>query len=195
MLDVDGVVATGRPSDGAHWSTGLEHDLGVSLERLQDLVFRPYWSDIVTGRRGLRAVLDRCWPEMCCAVSVDDFLTYWFETDARLDLQVLADVAELRGAGMAVCFATNQEPLRARHLWEDVGLKDHADMMFYSADLGVAKPDAAFFAACEARYGFSKTEIVFVDDTPANVESAIRAGWRAGMWTGEERLGGLIDRI
>lgn len=101
----------------------------------------------------------------------------------------------LRSAGMAVCFATNQEPLRARYLWEDVGLKDHADIMFHSADLGVAKPDAGFFVACEASCGFSKTEIVFVDDTPTNVESAIRAGWRAGMWTGEERLGGLIDRI
>lgn len=195
MLDVDGVVVTGRSSDGAHWSTGLEQDLGVSLTRLQEMFFRPHWSDIVLGTQDLRSVLHRCWPDLRCDVSVDEFLTYWFETDARLDHQLLADVAELCEAGLTVCFATNQEHLRAQFLWNDLGLKDHGAMMLYSADLGVKKPDADFYAACEKRCGFSKSQVVFIDDTPANVESANAAGWNAAIWTGEDRLSDLVDRL
>lgn len=35
MMDVDGVLVTGRPQDGAHLVADLEKDLGISLEVLQ----------------------------------------------------------------------------------------------------------------------------------------------------------------
>ena len=50
MIDVDGVLVTGRPSDGLHWATSLEADLGLSFAILQDTFFKRYWEDIVTGR-------------------------------------------------------------------------------------------------------------------------------------------------
>jgi putative hydrolase of the HAD superfamily len=49
MLDVDGVLVTGRPSDGRHWVTSLEADLGLSFTVLQDAFFEHYWEEIVTG--------------------------------------------------------------------------------------------------------------------------------------------------
>ncbi len=36
MLDVDGVLVDGRPSDGRHWAASLEADLGLSFAVLQD---------------------------------------------------------------------------------------------------------------------------------------------------------------
>lgn len=54
MIDVDGVLVSGRPSDGRHWATSLETDLGLRFEILQDAFFKRYWDEIVTGRADLR---------------------------------------------------------------------------------------------------------------------------------------------
>lgn len=43
MVDVDGVLITGRPSDGQHWAYCLEDDLGVRQSDLQAAFFAPYW--------------------------------------------------------------------------------------------------------------------------------------------------------
>ena len=53
MIDVDGVLVSGRPSDGRHWATDLEADLRLSFAILQEAFFKRYWEDIVTGRATL----------------------------------------------------------------------------------------------------------------------------------------------
>jgi putative hydrolase of the HAD superfamily len=57
MIDVDGVLVTGRPSDGLHWATSLEADLGLSFDILQEAFFKEYWEDVVSGRADLRGRL------------------------------------------------------------------------------------------------------------------------------------------
>ena len=50
MIDVDGVLVNGRPSDGRQWSATLDADLGLSFDILQDAFFKRHWEQIVTGR-------------------------------------------------------------------------------------------------------------------------------------------------
>jgi HAD superfamily hydrolase (TIGR01509 family) len=52
--------------------------------------------------------------------------------------------------------------------------------MLYSAELGARKSERAFFEKARARLpARSADEILFLDDAPANVETARSAGWRA----------------
>ena len=53
MVDVDGVVVCGRPSDGRPWAATIEADLGLTVAELQREFFLPYWNEIVIGRDGL----------------------------------------------------------------------------------------------------------------------------------------------
>ena len=53
MVNVDGVLVDGRPEDGKHWQTFLEHDFGITPELLRQEFFEPYWEDIVLGRAAL----------------------------------------------------------------------------------------------------------------------------------------------
>lgn len=194
MLDVDGVVITGRPQDGGSWAATLAQDLGIRQAALQEHFFALHWNDIVLGRADLHDVLEQYLPRFAPDVGADRLISYWFEMDSRIDADVLADVAALREGGLRVFLATNQEHHRAAYLMDDLGLSKHVDGMIYSAQIGARKPDPAFYAACQDRTGFGVDQLLLVDDMAQNIEAAHRAGWRGQHWTGAEPLSRLFDR-
>jgi putative hydrolase of the HAD superfamily len=112
--------------------------------------------------------------------------------NAHLDHDLLDQLADVRGRGIALHLATVQEHRRADYLWRTLGLRDRFDAMHYAADLGWAKPAQEFFAAVEARTGFEPTELFFIDDKPDNIEAARSRGWRGTVWTGRRRLADLM---
>src|SRR3954447_26667935 len=145
MVDVDGVLVDGRPEDGRPWPTSLEEDLGFASETLHEEFFAPYWENIVLGRAGLMEHLLAALQKIAPQVSPAHFVSYWFERDSRLVAPLLQELAFIRSAGIRVYLATNQEHLRAAYLMENLGLAEQVDGMFYSARLGVRKPDREFF--------------------------------------------------
>lgn len=193
MLDVDGVVVNGRPEDGRSWATDLERDLGISLERLRTCFFDPHWEAIVTGEADLLAVLEACMPALAPEQTAQGLLDYWFETDSTVDEAVLAACGELRRRGVAVYLATNQDHLRARHLMDDLGLRDHVDGMIYSAEIGARKPQRAFFDAALKMSGTRPDRTLLLDDTKANVDAARAAGWHAIHWRPGAQLQLLLE--
>lgn len=184
LIDVDGVVVTGRPVDGLHWSTGLQQDLGVTRDMLQSRFFKPYWAQIIRGQRDLTPALTEALAGT--GVSAQTLTQYWFTQDARLDPEVLADCDRLRGQGWRVYLATNQEPMRMAHLMGRIG--DHVDGAFYSGAIGAPKPDPAFYQHIEDHLSLAGSELTLVDDTPANVEAATARGWRGVLWPAKARL-------
>ena len=58
MLDVDGVLVSGRPSDGKKWTQNLLEDLGIRPELLVKEFFAREWRDVVTGKQDLYPVLE-----------------------------------------------------------------------------------------------------------------------------------------
>lgn len=188
MVDVDGVLVHGRPSDGLPLFTYLERDLGLSLDVLQQAFFKTCWVDIVTGRDALEPrlaeVLGRIAPELTARTLID----YWFENDSRLDHGLLDDLAALRARGTKMFLATNQEHMRAAYLMGDLGLSSRFDGIFYSAALGHQKPSTEFFRLATERVGISASEIGFIDDVEANIRAARQFGWKAMQWTSGSTL-------
>ena len=183
MVDVDGVLVDGRPEDGRPWHTSVEEDFGFTSGTLHEQFFAPYWEDIVLGRAELMEHVSTALQKIAPHVSAADFVSYWFERDSRLAAPILAELSVVRGAGIRVYLATNQEHLRAAYLMERLGLADHVDGMFYSARLGVKKPDREFFAKVRAAVGHGGEEMLLIDDSRQNVEAALEAEWQAFHWT------------
>ena len=183
MVDVDGVLVDGRPEDGRHWDTSLEEDLGFASDTLHEQFFVPYWESIVLGRAGLMEHLTTALQRIGPHVSPARFVAYWFERDSRLIAALLQELSLVRSAGIRVYLATNQEHLRAAYLMEELGLAEHVDGIFYSARLGAKKPDREFFAQVQAAVGLLGKEILLIDDSPQNIEAALKAGWQALHWT------------
>jgi putative hydrolase of the HAD superfamily len=181
MVDVDGVVITPRPGG---WAADLERDLGLSSEALQAHFFAPHWDDVVLGRAGLHERLAPVLARHAPHLTSHRLAAYWFEKDAQQNAGLLAELAELRRAGVQLHLATVQEAGRAAWLWDTLGFRHRFDALHYSGDIGAKKTDPAFYAAVEARTGLSGAEVALIDDTPANVEAARAAGWRAVLWDG-----------
>jgi putative hydrolase of the HAD superfamily len=190
MVDVDGVIVVHPDPKG--WSVNLERDLGLSAERLQACFFKLHFGDVILGRAGLHERLGPVLEEIAPGLSSQTLANYWFEQDSRLDHDLLEQLAAMRSQGVALHLATVQEHERADHLWRTVGLNTRFDAMHYAADLGCAKPAAAFFAEVERRTGFAGPELFFIDDRVENVEAARARGWQAALWTGERRLADLM---
>src|SRR5450432_706704 len=183
MVDVDGVLVDGRPEDGRHWHTSVEEDLGFASDTLHERFFAPYWEDIVLGRAGLMEHLTTALQKIAPHVSAAEFVSYWFERDSRVVEPLLQELSLVRSAGIRVYLATNQEHLRAAYLMERLGLDEHVDGIFYSARLGVKKPDMEFFAKVQAAVGLSGEDILLIDDSRQNIEGPLKAGWQALHWT------------
>ncbi|MBX5244346.1 MULTISPECIES: HAD-IA family hydrolase [unclassified Rhizobium] len=192
MVDVDGVLIHGRPTDGLPHFTYLERDLGLRPDLLQQEFFQVHWGDIIIGREALEPrladVLAKIAPHLSAAALID----YWFENDSRLDRNLLEDLAALRRSGVTLFLATNQEHRRARYLMEQLDLGAHFDDIVYLAALGHSKPSPDFFRMATERAGVLAAEIAFIDDMAANVETARQFGWNAAQWTAGATLAGAL---
>jgi putative hydrolase of the HAD superfamily len=178
-LDVDGVIIHGHPKE--RWDETLEADLGIKREILAQHFFKPHWPDIVVGNTPMMPTLQTVFADLDISVPVETFVDYWHSKDANIHRQVInaATSWQLRSNGRLV-LATNQDPLRAKFLWEDLGLRDTFELMMASCILGARKPDPTFFQkADDLLVRKSGQKVIFIDDLESNVEGASAHGWDA----------------
>ena len=193
MLDVDGVLVTGRPSDGRPWYAELQNDLGIDIEWLRSDFFSVFWPEILVGVLDLLPTLQTCLDQANIDMPAHRVVDYWFAMDSKVNQEILAHCEALRTAKIMVYLATNQDHLRARYLMKDLNLSAHVDGIFYSAQLGVVKPDPDFYQYITDRLGASPTQMFLVDDTLKNVIAAQQAGWEAHHWQRTQPFAGVID--
>jgi putative hydrolase of the HAD superfamily len=136
----------------------------------------------VPWTRQLAALLDR-WgvPQLH-----DAALEAWFTILPVEEVWEL--VRQVRARGVACHLASNQDRTRAEHMTHQVGYDRLLDRLFYSCDLGVAKPQPEFFRRILREVGVRPEQVLFVDDNPVNVASATGVGLRALCWNDREDL-------
>jgi putative hydrolase of the HAD superfamily len=104
-------------------------------------------------------------------------------------------VSALRQAGVPCYLASNQDRHRARVMQERLGYPALLDGAFYSCELGLAKPDPAYFVSILSSLGVAAAEALLVDDSPVNVEAARSVGLAAEVWSYREPPGALRDHL
>lgn len=184
LFDVDGVLVHGyhgRPEQlQKRWDENLLEDLGIDPARFQaEFIYDVFIKKVIVGKMGLVEALDRVLPSLGYRGPTQRVVTYWLEHDSALDPALLDLVRALKSAGTRLYLATNQEHLRAQWLWQSLRLGEVFDDIFYAARLGVAKPNAGFFAEVDRRLGPQTEPPLFFDDTPKVIDGARRAGWEA----------------
>lgn len=184
FFDVDGVLVHGyhaRPELQRHWDANLLADLGVDPERFRnEFIFDIFIKQVVVGEMSLVEALDRRLPSLGYRGSPMVFVHYWLSHDSTLNQPLLAVVRQLKaGSDLKLYIATNQDHLRALWLWQTLGLGELFEDIFYSARIGVRKPERGFFDFITQRIGPQDEPPLFFDDTPKVIEGARRAGWEA----------------
>ena len=167
LWDADGVLQHAA----AGWRDVLD---AVNGDGFAEAVFAAE-GPALRGEEPLRTALTRvvdAWPD--AGVGVDDLLGLWER--AVPDVDALALVDEVRASGVRTVLATNQQDHRRAWMRDVLRTDDHFDDVFYSCEMGVAKPDPAYFHHVLDRLGLPPAETAFVDDLQANVAAAAGLG-------------------
>ena len=176
LLDADGVL---QDMPGG-WDEAVTPYVG---ERAREFLLRA-WEDEVpslAGEEDFLPVLERVLAEFDVTTPVEQFHDeVWLRIEVAAESMAL--VRDLRQAGYGVHLATNQAAARATHMRRALGYDDLFDVSLYSCELGLAKPDPAFFREAARRIGARPESILFVDDSARNVEGAREAGLAAERW-------------
>lgn len=155
----------------AYWEHRLEFDRGT-------LSAADYWATTV-GRPLEEGELDRL-------IAMD--VASWSSPDEG----AVAVLTELLDRGRDVALLSNAPACMADGLdrlpW--IAAIEHR---FYSARMGLVKPDAEIFEAVVRELGAQPADLLFVDDRLENVQGAERVGLKALHYTGAESLREMIE--
>ena len=182
-------------------------DIGGVLEHVQD----DAWPDIWIGRwaRRMNLPADKVVAALAAAEPIGDIVTGEIsETQMREryaralgldDDQAQQMMAEMWDAycgvldrpmrdfaaglrpGYATAILSNSADGARREEQRRFGFEELVDVIVYSHEVGLAKPDPAIFRLTEQRLRVEPHEIVILDDHTGHVEAARACGWQA-VW-------------
>ena len=115
----------------------------------------------------------------------------WDAYCGELDRQVRDFAAGLRPA-YATAILSNSADGARREEQRRFGFEELVDVIVYSHEVGLAKPDPAIFNLTGKLLGVEPHEIVFLDDHDGHVEAARACGWHAVLHRGAK---GSIQEI
>jgi HAD superfamily hydrolase (TIGR01509 family) len=102
----------------------------------------------------------------------------WDAYCGELDVELCDFAASLRPAYTTGILSNSADGAR-REEQRRYGFEELVDVIVYSHEVGLAKPDPAVFRLTEQLLGVEPDEIVFLDDQPGHVATARTLGWQA----------------
>lgn len=191
LWDADGVLQH-LP---AGWEASMRPVVGHLVDDVEAFLAEAFAAErpALTGDARWLDVLPGLLERWGIASAYDDALRVWLTIEPVVATREL--VSSLRAAGVRCFLATNQDEHRGQHMQVQLGYADLFDDTFYSYELGLAKPDPAYFSAVLERLGLPGGEVLFVDDSAANVASAREVGLRAELWHVDDGVDLLRDRL
>ena len=104
----------------------------------------------------------------------------------------------LKQKGYGIYMLSNNNPIMMRICDSDfkkvgIGISDFFDQAFISSSMKMMKPDAAIFNEAIRRIGLKAEELLFIDDSPVNVEAARKSGMNAILYTPGQDLEMTIE--
>ena len=119
-------------------------------------------------------------------VSYDDFAGIWCALIGT-KASIIPLVERLR-PGHRLVVASNTDQIHFAYTLQHVDVMRHFDRYFLSYEMGLLKPDPAFFRQVLQDLDTPPADCIFIDDRPENVESARGVGITALLFEGIGRL-------
>ena len=178
LFDCDGVLQ--RPAND--WASEIGTATGLDGAELDAFLADVSTAErpVLTGSEPFAGPLARVIEDWGLRVRAEDLLPVW--QHLVVDAGMLDAAAALRTQGIVCAIATNQHRERAVYLRRELGYERLFDPMVVSGEIGVAKPDPAYFRHALDRLGLPGRQVLFVDDVAANVDSARTVGLVAELF-------------
>lgn len=194
VFDIGGVLEI-NPDLGfrAKWETRLGMDSGALDQRLEDLWKKGslglITESVVRSEVRNRLGLGRSDTE-------EFFGDLWQEYLGLPNLEMLEFMSTLRPRFRVGILSDSFVGARRRES-ERYRFPELCDVLVYSHEVGLLKPDPRIYTLTSARLGVLPHRILFVDDSPHKVGGALEAGWQAVLHKSNNetlcRLRGLLE--
>ncbi|TWE10119.1 HAD family hydrolase [Rudaeicoccus suwonensis] len=175
LFDLDGVV---RHFDPRH-VVAIEQRHDLPRGAIEAVAFSsPLIDEVTTGRVSRQQWIQRIGERLGKPVAAQDWGAQPFVADGAL----LALADELRAAGRTTAILTNgTDTISAES--ETLGLPEHFDHIFNSADIGYAKPDQRAFEHVLRALDVAADAVFFTDDSEAKLAGATSLGMTTQLFT------------
>lgn len=184
LFDADGVLIHSE-----NYSFEYQRQSGISDDEMLPF-YTGVFQDCLIGKADLKEVIKPWLKKWKWNGTIEGFLNNWFEYENKPDAKVIDFIKELRKKGIVCCLATNNERYRMNFIKDRMGFGDFFDRIYPSSEIGVKKPEIEFyeyiFREMNRKYGFTKDELFYVDDTVSHIDGANSAGIDAYHFTGFE---------
>jgi len=183
-----GRVLTGPPDPAAY--AELMRITGLSADRLDQF----YWKDRnaydegkLTGLEFWRQIvrdegLKLAEPEIA-------ELNLW---DARMwtrgDPTIVAWQLAIKERGLLTAIVSNMGDTVHEHMVRELRWLSRFDVLVWSYQLGIAKPDPAIYRYALEKLGTQPAETLFIDDKAENVDAAVALGMKGIVFSDVEKL-------
>jgi len=160
----------GEPFDKIYWDKRTDYDRGA-------IDGPAYWWRIAAtaGKEFTPAQVDSL-------IAAD--IAIWM----RANLVMMEWVRALKSRGLKVVILSNMPIEISRHMRQSAPWFREFDYVCFSAEVQLAKPDAAIFHACLKAVRSRPQECLFIDDRMENVEAARALGMQALIFESVQRL-------
>lgn len=191
LFDADGVLTL--PEE--FFSRVYARSHGLDPEPFEEF-FRGPFGKTGLGQADLKELLVE-YADLWQHEDPEAIMKQWFESEDIRNEQVIELIPRFRAKGIKCYLATNQEKYRGQYM-KEVMFHGLFDGYFVSCDLGVIKPDPEYFEKVLAAIGqdvpgIQPQDVVFIDDSRANVAGAASLGIDARFYEGVEQVKALLN--
>ncbi len=190
-----GRVLTGPPDPAAY--AELLRITGLSADRLDQF----YWKDRNAYDEGKLTGIG-FWRQIArdeglrLSEPAIEELNLW---DARMwtrgDAAMLAWQLAIKQRGLLTAIVSNMGDFVHEHMVRELGWLSRFDVLVWSYQLGIVKPDPEIYRYALEKLGTQPAETLFIDDKAENVDAAVALGMKGIIFSDVEKLrAGLIDR-
>lgn len=183
-----GMVLTGQPDAEAH--DAMVRITGLEVERFETL----YWADRHAYDEGKLSGV-KFWEKFARDSGIrftDADLAELNRLDARMwtteNPAMVNWQKRLKAHGLRTAILSNMGDSVLESIEREFAWIENFDVLVWSFQLGLAKPDPAIYVQTLERLGMRAEETLFIDDRRPNVETARALGMRAIEFTTVEAL-------
>ncbi len=191
VFDLDGVIR--------HWNDDeldeVEVAHGLPARSILDVAFGPdLGRAATTGQLTYREWMDEIRRRVVAVHGprAEPALDEWEANVGRVDVEMLSVLRRVRAVTTVALLSNGTTRLR-RDL-HVLDLLDEFDVVFNTAEIGIAKPDPAVFTLVCDRLGSPPSRTLFIDDLVENVEGARTAGLAAHQHTDVDGTAEVLAR-
>lgn len=178
LLDWDGVLYQGK-----YFSDIYSNEFGVEKSKIMEFINGPFTLTKV-GKADLRVELEKILSDWKWPKSAQELVDYWHKADTHFASEVIEFIEKAKALGLKVYLASDQEKYKTQYLWEELGGKNYFDGKFISCEIGLMKKDNGFFNEVnKILAGVKPSEVLYFDDSQVCIDSALRAGIDARLFT------------